>query len=214
MNYFIEVFKKIPEIKLQSWAFILAIIFASFIISKVMKKDGKYDTRKLTYGSLCIALAFILSYIRLFKAPYGGSVTLGSMLPIIIFAFIFGLKDGILAGMVYGLLQLIQDAYVVHWFQLLLDYPLAFGALGLAGYFRKNIYLGLIAGGIGRMIFHILSGVFFFASYAPEGMNPVIYSIAYNGAFIAPDIIIAMVIVSIPQFRHAIRRIKSETAYR
>lgn len=214
MNYFIEVFKKIPEIKLQSWAFILAIIFASFIISKVAKKDSKYDTRKLTYGSLCIALAFILSYIRLFKAPYGGSVTLGSMLPIIIFAFIFGLKDGILAGMVYGLLQLIQDAYVVHWFQLLLDYPLAFGALGLAGYFRKNIYLGLIAGGIGRMIFHILSGVFFFASYAPEGMNPVIYSIAYNGAFITPDIIIAMVIVSIPQFRHAIRRIKSEAAYR
>lgn len=214
MNYFTEVFKKIPEIKPQSWAFILAILFASFLGSKLLKKDGKFDTRKLTYGSLCIALAFILSYIRLFKAPYGGSVTLGSMLPIIIFAFIFGLKDGILAGMVYGMLQLIQDAYVVHWFQLLLDYPLAFGALGLAGYFRKNIYLGLITGGLGRMIFHILSGVFFFASYAPEGMNPLLYSIVYNGAFIAPDIIIAMVIASIPQFKNAILRIKSEAAYR
>ncbi|TDT50720.1 energy-coupled thiamine transporter ThiT [Fonticella tunisiensis] len=210
MYYFINMFKKIPEIKLQSWAFMLGLIAASLLISRILERDEKFNTKKLTYGSLCVALAFILSYIRLYKMPQGGSVTLGSMLPIMFYAFIFGPMEGILAGMVYGILQFIQDPYIVHWFQVLIDYPFAFGALGLAGYFKNNFPIGVTVGVLGRFIFNFLSGVFFFADYAPEGMSPVLYSIIYNGSFLSVELIIALIIVMIPQFKQAILRVKSE----
>lgn len=176
MSLITNIFKDFSSIKIQSWAFIIALIAASFLIKKSLNKST-FSTKKLTHASLCIAASFVLSYIRFYHWPQGGSITPGSMIPLMLFAYIYGPAEGILAGMVYGILQLIQDPFIVHWVQVLLDYPLAFGALGLAGYFKSNFSIGVIAGGFGRIFFHFLSGVFFFANYAPEGMNPIIYSL-------------------------------------
>lgn len=209
-NYLSGVFEKFPEIKPQTWAFTIGLILAAFLVSRFFFRKEKVTTKKLVYGSLCIAISFVLSYIRIFHMPQGGSITPASMLPIMFFAFMFGPVEGILAGMAYGMLQFVQDMYVVHWVQVLFDYPLAFGMLGLAGYFRKNFSLGLLVGSLGRFIFHVLSGVFFFADYAAEaGMNPVIYSVLYN-SFIGVELVICIVIVSIPQFKNALKRIRSE----
>jgi thiamine transporter len=141
--------------------------------------------------------------------PQGGSITPASMLPLFAYAYMFGPLAGIVAGMAYGILQLIQDPYVVHWAQLLLDYPLAFGALGFAGFFRKNLPLGILAGGFGRFVFHVISGAVFFASYAPKGTSPLLYSIIYNVTYLAPDLAVCLVLAFIPGLKNAIDRLKA-----
>ena len=201
----------ISKIKLQSWIFILVIIGAAFLISLTLKKDKQKQntTKKLTYGSICIALSFVLSYIRFFKMPQGGSITAGSMLPVMLFAYWFGPADGVIAGMVYGLLQFIQDPFIVHPLQVVLDYPLAFGALGLAGLSKKNFSLSLAIGTIFRFLFSFLSGTLFFVEYAKQvGEAPVVYSLAYNSVILI-DGLICIAISLIPQFKSAINRVKS-----
>ena len=155
------------------------------------------DTRVLTEAALAVALAFVLGFIALFKMPFGGSVSL-EMIPLILLALRQGWKVGIVAGAAYGLLDLAIDPYVVHPVQVLLDYPLAFGALGLAGLFRPTVrgaILGTTVAVLARFACHFVSGVVFFASYAPEGWNIYLYSAAYNAAYLAPSLGIALVVV-------------------
>jgi thiamine transporter len=154
------------------------------------------DTRVLTEAALAVALAFVLGFVVLFKMPFGGSVSL-EMIPLILLALRQGWRVGIIAGAAYGLLDLAIDTYVVHPVQLLLDYPLAFGVLGLAGLFRPTVrgaILGTTLAVLARFLCHFLSGVIFFASYAPEGWNPLLYSAAYNAAYLAPSLGIAIVV--------------------
>src|SRR5215208_2758611 len=154
------------------------------------------DTRVLTEAALAVALSFVLGFIVLFKMPFGGSVSL-EMIPLILLALRQGWKVGVLAGAAYGLLDLAIDPYVVHPVQLLLDYPLAFGALGLAGLFKPTVrgaILGATVAVLARFVCHLLSGVIFFASYAPEGWNPLLYSAAYNAAYLLPSLAIAIVV--------------------
>jgi thiamine transporter len=154
------------------------------------------DTRVLTEAALAVALAFVLGFVVLFKMPFGGSVSL-EMIPLILLALRQGWRVGIIAGAAYGLLDLAIDTYVVHPVQLLLDYPLAFGVLGLAGLFRPTVrgaILGTTLAVLARFLCHFLSGVIFFASYAPEGWNPLLYSAAYNAAYLAPSLSIAIVV--------------------
>ena len=154
------------------------------------------DTRALTEAALAVALAFVLGFVVLFKMPFGGSVSL-EMIPLMLLALRQGWKVGIVAGAAYGLLDLAIDPYVVHPVQLLLDYPLAFGALGLAGLFKPTVrgaILGATVAVLARFVCHLLSGVIFFASYAPEGWNPLLYSAAYNAAYLLPSLAIAIVV--------------------
>jgi thiamine transporter len=154
------------------------------------------DTRVLTEAALAVALSFVLGFIVLFKMPFGGSVSL-EMIPLILLALRQGWRVGVVAGAAYGLLDLVIDPYVVHPLQLLLDYPLAFGALGLAGLFKPTIrgaVIGATVAVLARFVCHFLSGVIFFASYAPEGWNPYLYSAAYNAAYLAPSLAIAILV--------------------
>jgi len=156
------------------------------------------NTRMLVEAGMMIALAIILGeYVKLFKMPMGGSVTLGGMVPLFIFAFRWGGKKGILVGAIYGILDLILGGfYSMHPVSILLDYPLAFGMIGLAGFFKKSAagYIGgMLTGIIGRFLCHVISGVVFYASYAPEGQSPLVYSILYNGTFLLPELIITLV---------------------
>jgi thiamine transporter len=154
------------------------------------------DTRVLTEAALAVALAFVLGFVVLFKMPYGGTVSL-EMIPLILLALRQGWKVGVVAGAAYGLLDLAIDFYVVHPVQFILDYPLAYGALGLAGLFKPTVrgaVLGTTVAVLARFACHFLSGVVFFASVAPQGWNPYLYSAAYNAAYLAPSLGIALVV--------------------
>ena len=161
----------------------------------------KMSTKMLVEAGLMIALAQILSYVVIFQSYNGGSITLGSMVPIIIFSLRWGGKNGLIVGLTYGVLQFLLGAkYSFHPLSILLDYLLPFASIGLAGFFKKNIFVSLIGVTVAtgtRFVFHFISGIILWASYAPEGMNAWVYSLLYNGAFMLPEYIITAVIVGI-----------------
>ena len=168
--------------------------------------------KRLSFSAVAIALAMITSYLKLFKAPMGGSVTLFSMLFICCIGYWYGLKTGLMAGVAYGLLQLIIDPYVISIPQMLTDYPLAFGALGLSGFFCNKKYgliKGYVVGVLGRYFFSFLSGLIFFAEYAEgSGMSAPIYSLAYNGAYLGCEAVITLILLAIPAVSKAFARAK------
>ena len=163
----------------------------------------KIETRILAEVVASIALAGVLYTVPFFQLPQGGRVTLASMVPIFFVALRRGPKVGILAGIVFGFVALVLDsfAFVVSPIQVALDYPLAFGALGLAGFFKKSPVLGVIVGVAGRFICHFISGLVFFAIYAPAGESPAIYSAVYNGSFLSVELLMSAVIIFILQKR-------------
>src|SRR3712207_5011983 len=155
------------------------------------------DPRVLTEAALAVALAFVLGLIKVWKMPLGGSVSL-EMVPLILLALRQGPWVGIVAGAAYGLMDLAIEPFMFHPVQVFLDYPLAFGVLGLAGLFEPTVrgaILGTFVAVLARFLCHFVSGVVFFASYAPEGGNLYLYSAAYNAAYLVPSLIIALVAV-------------------
>lgn len=217
-----EMFKRLLDIKTEIWMIIALIVVASIIAivtlsrkKETLSQSTTNQTRKIVYGGMCIALAFILSYIRLYRMPQGGSITPGSMLPIILYSIIFGPAAGIVAGIGYGFLQFLQDGGIIHWAQLFLDYPLAFGFLGLAGIvprkfdIRMRILVGTVIAIMGRGFMHVLSGAIFFAEYAGDA-NPWVYSAIYNGTFLGVEGVLAIslaTMLSYTQVYESIRQI-------
>lgn len=157
-----------------------------------------FDTRTITYVAVAVALAAALNFVPLFKMPQGGSVAL-DMVPIIFLAFYRGVRPGLLAGVIYGFIDYLLAPFFVHPAQLLLDYPLAFGLLGLAGFIRGRgpvaIGLGTVLAGLLRFTAHFFSGVIFFAEYAPKGQSPWLYSALYNGSYMSVSIILSVPLV-------------------
>ena len=201
-------FEKLQKLLVHEWislgiAFVLAI---GIIVSLAKKRKtaepvAQYSSiRILVYGALCIAISFILSYLKLFSMPQGGSITVASVLPLALFSYWFGFSKGLLVGCVAGILQFIQKPEMIHWIQPFFDYIFAFGCFSLAGLkpFHKSLPLGLAVGGVGRIICSTISGAIFFAEYAPENMNPWIYSSIYNLGALGPDILICIIIAVIP----------------
>lgn len=169
-------------------------------------------TKKLVFSAMAIALATVTSYIKVFELPMGGSVTLCSMLFISLIGYWFGAKAGILTGIAHGMLQFILEAYILSIPQVIFDYFFAFGALGLSGFFRSKkhgLVIGYIASVLGRFFFSVLSGVIFFASAAPEGMHPLLYSTLYNGSYLGLEALITIVILTLPPVSKAIAKLKT-----
>jgi len=156
-----------------------------------------FSTRVLSEIVVVIALSTVLSFIKIYHLPQGGSITAGSMVPLLWLALRRGAKIGLFAGIIYGLVQLLLEPYVYHPIQVLLDYPLAFGSLGLAGFFMNYALIGVIVGVFGRFVAHLLSGVIFFAEYAPEGMSPLLYSAIYNGSYLLGELIVSALLTYI-----------------
>lgn len=143
----------------------------------------------------------------------GGSVTFFSMFFVCFIGYLYGPRVSLSAAFAYGLLQMIIDPYIISVPQLLCDYILAFGALGLAGFFyekKHGMIIGYLVGIFGRFVFSTLSGVIFFADYAPEGMSPLAYSAAYNGSYIAVEGALTIVVLLIPAVHSALNHIKIE----
>ena len=200
-----EMFEKFAEIPVGTWI-ALGLIVAFGVVMMCFTTKVKWNAKMLAYAALCIAISFVLSYVRLFRMPQGGSITPASMLPVMMFAYAFGFGPGLVCSMAYGVLQMFQDMYIVGWVQATLDYVLAFGSLALVALFRGwksplNFSVGVVVAGIARVFFHVLSGVVYFAEYAPEGMNPLVYSLVYNLSSVGVDALICAVIAFIPGVR-------------
>jgi len=157
--------------------------------------------RMLVEGAMMIALAYILSLIKIWEMPSGGSVTAGSMLPILIYAFRWGGAQGVFVGMVSGLIQFILGPkWSVHIISILFDYIFAFGALGVVGFLAKKnaslirAVIGIVIGIGLRFVCSVISGVVVFASYAPAGQSPLVYSMGYNASYLVPELVISVFI--------------------
>lgn len=160
------------------------------------------DTKILAEAIVFIALAnalYIISklYLPFLKLPQGGSITLASMVPLLWFALRRGPRWGVEAGLVYGLVHMAISGEIYYPTQVVLDYPLAFGALGLACAFKKHPIVGVGVGIAGRFICHFTSGVIFFGQYAWEGWNVIAYSAAYNATYLVPEFIVSAIVMYI-----------------
>lgn len=177
------------------------------------RNSKPFNARSIAFAAVSVALSFALSYVRLFRMPMGGSITFASMLPLMLYSFMFGSRKGVIAGLVLGLLQAIQDPWIIHPAQFALDYAIAFAAIGLTGCIRGfNLFkgkirsqftLGAVIAGVLRFISHYFSGVFAFgaygAGYAEDyGIsllaNEYFYSLVYQSLYVIPEVIIVTVV--------------------
>ena len=167
----------------------------------------RFDTKTIAEMVAFISLATVLYNLKLYQLPNGGAITLGGMVPIFWLSLRRGPVVGTYAGIVFGLVVMVFEPVLVSPVQVLLDYPIAFGALGVAGLFRKwgtiGSVVGVAFGVLGRFIAHFLSGVFFFYMYAGS-LDPITYSIVYNGSYLLPDLIISVVLIFALSASHAL----------
>ena len=192
---------------------IVFFLVAIYLAGKHSEKN-KMSTKQLVFCAMAMALAFITSYIKIFNMPWGGSVTLCSMLFIVLVGNWYGPKTGVLVGLVYGILQFIQEPYVLSFFQVCCDYVLAFAALGVAGFFAKSkngLIKGYIAAVIARGAFHALGGYLYWMDYMPENFPRAlssVYPILYNYSFLLAEGLITVIIICIPAVAKGLNRVK------
>lgn len=175
------------------------------------KLTGKLTAKQLAFCAAAIALGTVLSNIKLFRFATGGSITLLSMLMVALPGYWFGLEAGLTAAAAHGVLQLVTNPYVVHPAQLVVEYLLAFGILGLSGLFcnaKNGLLKGYAAGVAGRWFFASLSGWIFFKEYAWDNWNPLLYSMTYNGIYIFSEAAITLAVLAVPQVKAAFARVK------
>ena len=192
---------------------ILLISFSFLFFVFYFRKDEKiFSTKALTYSAILLALGISANQIKIFSLPQGGSMTLFSMIFIVFIGYMFGLRVGLIAGISFGLLNLLIKPEVYTPVQAIIDYILAFGALGLGGFFankKDKLIFAYLVSIIGRFVFAVFSGYVFFGSYAPEGWNPLLYSIWYNLSYIGTEGVITVLLLSIPVVRDTLENLKS-----
>lgn len=203
-------FEELAELKGKELVMLIAAAVAAVALVVLLvclrkrtaeEKPGKrMDVRALVYGALCVSLSFVLSYMKLFSMPMGGSLTLCSMLPIAMYAWAFGPAYGFTAAFAYSLLQVIQGAWIVHPVQFILDYFVAFTCYGLSSLFPQCLPLGVGVAGLARYACSVLSGVVFFAEYAAEAgyESALLYSLAYNGGTIGLETVLCVIVACVP----------------
>ena len=210
-------FTELLELKWYTVAVIIALTLLSAVLF-IGTRRTQWSSRRIANAAMCIAISFILSLIKLYRMPQGGSVTPASMLPLVAFAVACGPVQGALVGCAYGLLGLIQDPYIIHPVQMLVDYPLASGALALGGLvcylpIRKEFRLpvAVALGSVGKYLMAVLSGTVFFAEYAPVGQSALIYSLTYNIAYLGPDTVICVLIAMLPGIYRIVDLLRANT---
>ena len=165
----------------------------------------------LTLCAVFIALSIGLNQIKIVPMPFGGSITLFSMLAATLTGYFCGPKWGILSGVAQGLLNIIIGGDLYYPLQIVLDYFLAFGCLGFSGFFRNQkygLYTGYIVAVSCRFLCSFLSGFLFFSAYAPDGMNPVLYSFLYNIFYLGGEAILTLIVLAIPAVKNNLEKLK------
>lgn len=162
---------------------------------------SKFKLRELLEISLLVAVALVLSMFKIYRLPQGGNVSL-EMVPLLILALRWGFWAGFTGGVIFGVLHLLQGGFIIHPAQLILDYPLAFGSLGVAGLFSVKEKFNLLKISLGvflavalRFVCHYFSGIIFFKAYIPLGSTVWIYSLVYNLSYLIPELIICLITV-------------------
>ena len=209
-----------PDGGLTTLGYLLCgILMAAFLITAavIYSKNSsrkKLSTKQLVFCAAAMALSFLTSYIKLMAMPYGGSVTLFSMLFICLIGYWYGPGVGIMTGLAYGILQFLQEPYVLSLFQVCCDYVLAFAGLGLAGIFHKSkngLVKGYILGILVRGAFHTLGGYLYWMDYMPENFPQAlaaIYPIVYNYSYILAEGILTVIVISLPPVASALAQVK------
>lgn len=189
--------------------FLAAVYFAG-----KSSEEKRITTKQTVFCAMAIALGFAASYIRILRMPWGGSVTMCSMLFIVLAGYWYGPKAGIMTGLAYSILQFLQEPYVLSFFQVCCDYLLAFAALGAAGFFCKSkhgLLKGYIAAVILRGAFHSLGGYLYWMEYMPENFPKAlasVYPIVYNYSYLLTEAALTVVILSIPAVSRALSSVK------
>ena len=191
----------------------LLVVVAAVIRHRNAEKKKILTTKQLVYSAVAIALAVVCSMIKFANLPMGGSVTLFSMLFIALIGYWYGPYVGLMTAVAYGLVQFVMEPIFYTVPQMILDYPLAFGALGLAGFFankKHGLQIGYIVAVFGRYVFAVISGVVFFGAYAPESFNAVTWSLWYNFTYLAAEGILTIIIINIPSVKKAFQSLKTQ----
>ena len=213
-----------PVLYILSALLVAVIIAVAFIAGR--KNKSPFDTRTIAMAGVCTALSFVLSYVK-FEGAWlqGGSITLVSFLPICLFSYTYGMKKGLIVGFIYGLLQAIQDPFIVHPAQFLLDYPIAFSMIALSGLLsdlnvlsnmpRLKFTIGVLLTGTFRYLCHVISGVFAFGAYAADegATNFLTYSAVYNSYVfidIALVVVVGIILFSSKSFMHELKKLKQD----
>lgn len=199
MENFISTLKESYTTLLGNPLSILTVVGGILLLLAIIKfKKIKLDAKLMARIGIALALATILNMIKIYSLPNGGgSISLGSMIPLLLIAFMYGPEIGLLTGFLFGIISLIINPYIIHPIQVLFDYPLPFMAIGFAGYFKNNMPLGTTIGMILRFVCHFISGYAFFGEFAPEGWSPAVYSLAVNGVAVGAELIICLIIMSL-----------------
>jgi thiamine transporter len=190
-------------------AIIILLMLGAFVVSR--RNSVRLQTTQLVFCAMAIALAAVTSMLKIYHFPFGGSITLFSMLFITAVGYWYGTGIGVMTGVAYGFIQLMIDPQIYFPLQVIVDYVLAFGALGLSGIFAKSkngLVKGYLVGVLGRYFFAVISGALFFGEYAWDGWAPIPYSLAYNGAYIGAEMALTLVVLAIPAVRNAFDYVK------
>ena len=189
--------KSMTELLAQPASLFTLLAVLIFILGYLQMRRIHFTTGMLINVALMLALTIVLHQLRLFHMPQGGSITLGAMVPLLFLTYRYGAGIGCLAGFLYGMINLMQDAFIVHPLQVLFDYPLPYMALAVAAAVPGRLYAGAVLAFSARFLCHYISGAVFFGSYAPPDMSPYLYSLVFNATYLVPEAIICLVILRI-----------------
>ena len=198
---------------------ILVMILIDVLRGRKANEAGakRLPVTTVTFAGASIALAYVLSFIKLYPMPWGGAVTLLSMFFVAYVGYLFGPGVGFAAAFVYSILQFIQDggSYMLSPFQVCCDYFLAFTALGASGFFKnkKNgLVIGYIFAVMLRGLFHTIGGYLYWMDYMPDDFPSslaAIYPLAYNYAYLIPEMILTVIVILLPPVKKALNRVKT-----
>ncbi len=196
----------------------IALIVALLVAVGVMLARKKLATQDIAYAGVAISISFVLSFIKVTPVQYGGSITLASFAPLLIYAYYFGFAKALVCGLIYGLLQFIQDPYILTPATFTLDYLLAFASVSIMGLFSKlslnakTVTLGTTLSILCRFIMHFISGILYF-NHGSIWVNlpansAVSYSLLYQTVYLIPDLIICLAVMLVLLKTRVLEQIK------
>lgn len=193
--------------EIVTWVSIGCIAALAIVLTLVCIFVKKYSTHEIAYAGICLALSFALSFIKVTPVEFGGSITLASFVPLLVYAYKFGPVKGMLAGIMLGLFNFISGPYILTPLTFLLDYVLAFASIGLMGFAPKfgklsltaKVTIGTVLVYVARFIFHLVSGFIYFAENSIwvdlPTPNMFVYSFIYQCVYLPADCVICIVVL-------------------